>query len=121
VEIMLVEDNANFREIFRRELCGRCPSAIVREAANGEEAMKEVNSALAPQMIFMDFGLPGENGIQLTRKIKAQFPNIRIAILTCCDSPEYREAAFHNGADRYFLKDSLSWDEIDEFIGSPSA
>jgi len=121
VEIVLVEDNGFFREAFRQELCGRCSSAIVKEAANAEEAMQEINSFPPPQVIFMDFRLPGENGAQLTKKIKAQFPNVRIAILSSYDFPEYREEAFHNGADRYFVKDSLSWDEVEEFIGCPSA
>ena len=116
MQIMLVEDNDFLREAFRQELCRRCSSAIVKEAATAEEAMQEINSSPPPQLIFMDIRLPGENGLQLTKKIKAQIPNVRIAILTSYDLPEYREAAFHNGADRYFVKDSLSWNEVEEFI-----
>ena len=121
MEILLVEDNGFFREAFRRQLSGRCPSALIREAENGEQVMQEINRFVPPQIIFMDFRLPRENGIQLTKKIKARFPNVRIAILSSYDFPEYREEAFHNGADRYFLKDPLSWDEIEEFLECPSA
>jgi len=120
MRIMLVEDSDIFRETFKQELWWRCPSAIVEEAINGEEAMQRINSS-SPQMIFMDFHLPGENGIQLTKKIKAQFPNVRIAILTSYDLPEYRQAALKSGADQYFIKDSFSWDEVEEFVGCPSA
>jgi DNA-binding NarL/FixJ family response regulator len=121
MQIMLVEDNGFFREAFRQELCRRCSSAIVKEATDAEEAMQEINSFPPPQVMFIDFRLPGENGVQLTKKIKAQIPNVRIAILTSYDLPEYREAAFHHGADRYFVKDSLSWDEVEEFIECHSA
>ena len=120
MRIMLVEDNDIFREAFKEELLARFPAAIVKEATKGEEAMREIK--MSPlQIIFMDFHLPGENGIQLTKKIKAQFPNIRIAMLTSYDFPEYRQRAHQNGADRYFVKDSFSWDEIEEFIKGHSA
>ncbi len=120
MQIMLVEDNEVFRKAFKQELSGRCSSAVVTEAANGEEAMQEIEKAL-PQIIFMDFSLPGESGIQLTKKIKAQFPNVRIAMLTSYEFPEYRQAAFQHGADRYFVKDLFSWNEIEEFIECPAA
>ena len=71
--------------------------------------------------IVLRFRLPGENGIQLAQKIKAQFPSVRIAFLTSYDLPEYRQAALQNGADQYFVKDSFSWDEVEEFIKCHSA
>jgi len=120
MRIMLVEDNKIFREAFKEQLLARCPSAIVKEAANGEEALRGFPDS-SPQMIFMDFHLPGENGIQLTKMIKELFPNVRIAMLTSYDLPEYRQAAIRAGADQYFVKDSLSWDEVEDFIECHSA
>ena len=120
MRIMLVEDNDIFRETFKEELLGRLHSTIVKEAANGEEVIQKLNG-FAPQIIFMDLNLPGENGFQLTQKIKAQFPNVRIALLTSFDFPECRQAAVQYGAERYFVKDSFSWDEIEEFIKGHSA
>ncbi len=120
MRIMLVEDNDIFREAFKEDLLARCPSAIITEAANGEEAMQGFDGS-PPQIIFMDYNLPGENGIQLTEKIKGQFPSVRIAMLTSYDFPEYQQAAIRAGADRYFVKDSFSWAEVEEFIGCHSA
>jgi DNA-binding NarL/FixJ family response regulator len=120
MRIILVEDNDIFREAFKEELLAHCPSATVKEAANGEDAIQKINIS-PPQMIFMDFHLPGENGIELTKKIKAQFPKVRIAFLTSYDLPEYRQAAIQSGADRYFVKDSFSWDEVEGFIECHSA
>jgi DNA-binding NarL/FixJ family response regulator len=120
MRIMLVEDNENFRKAFKEQLLGRCPLAIIKEAGNGEEAMQGFDGS-PPQIIFMDYNLPGENGIQLTKKIKVQFPNVRIAMLTSYDFPEYRQIAMRAGADRYFVKDSFSWDEVEGFIECYSA
>lgn len=120
MRIMLVEDNDIFREAIKEDLLARYPSVIVKEAANGEEAMQGFDGS-PPQMIFMDFHLPGENGIQLTKMIKGLFPNVRIAMLTSYDLPEYRQAAIRAGVDRYFVKDSFSWDEVKEFIECHSA
>jgi DNA-binding NarL/FixJ family response regulator len=55
----------------------------------------------------MDLRLPGENGLELTKKIKAQYPGIIIVILTNYDLPEYREAAYQCGADHFVSKDSF--------------
>ena len=120
MRIMLVEDNKIFQKRFSEQLLARCPLAIVKEAANGEEVSQGFDGS-SPQVIFMDFHLRGENGIQLTKMIKGLFPNVRIAMLTNYDLPEYRQAAIRVGADRYFVKDSISWDEVEEFIECHSA
>jgi len=49
----------------------------------------------------MDIRLPGENGLELTKKIRAIYPNITIFILTQYDMPEYREAASQYDANPY--------------------
>jgi DNA-binding NarL/FixJ family response regulator len=90
--ILIVEDNAFFLHIL--------------EAANGDEAMQKIKT-LPPNAIFMDLRLPGENGLELTKKIKAQHPNIIVVILTNYDLPEYREAAYQCGADHFLPKDSF--------------
>jgi YesN/AraC family two-component response regulator len=66
----------------------------------------------------MDIRLPGVNGLQLTRRIKKDLPHIRIAIVTSYDLPEYQQAAIQYGADRFFVKDLLNWDEIEVFMRS---
>ncbi len=116
MRIMIVEDNKTFREIFKEQLLERYPSAIVKEAANGSEAL-QIFHDFSPQIIFMDFHLPGEDGFHLTKMIKGLFPNVRIAIITNYDFPEYRRAGIQAGVDRFFVKDSLSLEEIQDFIG----
>ena len=93
------------------------PTVAVDEAADGDEALQEIDAFL-PDLIFMDIKLPGENGLELTKKIKAAHPIITIFILTNYDIPEYREAAFHYGADRFLAKTSFNPIELEELVKS---
>jgi DNA-binding NarL/FixJ family response regulator len=81
------------------------------EAENGEETMKQVG-ANPPDLIFMDIKLPGENGLELTGKIKAKYPDVTVIVLTSYDSPEYREAAARVKADHFLSKGSSSKEAI---------
>ena len=104
--ILIVEDNAFFLQFLKEAMHLRFPSIDILEAANGEEAMQKIKT-LSPEAIFMDIRLPGENGLELTRKIKAQYPDIVVVILTNYDLPEYREAAHQARADHFISKDSF--------------
>jgi two-component system, response regulator YesN len=114
---LLVEDNRIYREAFKENLCQQFPAVLIDEAENGDEAIQKVH-ADPPQLIFMDIRLPVMNGLQLTQEIKNEFPNIRIVILTGYDLPEYRQAAVQYGADGFFVKGSLKWDEVAALIDS---
>ncbi|NIM99286.1 MAG: response regulator [candidate division Zixibacteria bacterium] len=109
VRALLVEDNASFRRSFKRILCVRFPCMDVEESTGGEEALQRVDT-LRPNLIFMDIKLPGKNGLELTKKIKTNYPSIIVVILTSCDLPEYRQAAYQNGAN-YFVSKSFSTSE----------
>jgi DNA-binding NarL/FixJ family response regulator len=93
---------------------------VIEEAGDGNEVLEKVEN-LCPALIFMDIRLPGENGLQLTKKIKKNHSDIKIVILTTYDLPEYREAAFQYGANCFMTKDSLDWGEIDTLIKSISS
>jgi len=60
----------------------------------------------------VDIRLPGENGLQLTRKVKQRFPQVCVIIVTSYDLPEYREAASHYGADHFVTKGASCWTEL---------
>ena len=108
---MVVEDNILFRESLRDSLRLRFPSIEIAEAGNGAEALGKIDS-LPPNLIFMDIQLPGQNGLELTEKIKKLHPDIVIIILTNYDLPEYREAAAKFKADYFFSKDSITLEDI---------
>ncbi len=115
LRVMIVDDSLSFRELFKAELSSRFPSIEVIDVGNGGEALKYL--ALYPiDLIFIDIRLPGENGLELTKKIKAGYKDGTIAILTIYDSQEYRKAAIQSGASYFIPKDSLSFGEIAKII-----
>ncbi len=103
--ILIVEDNATFRQSLREILHSEFPSLDIIEASDGEEALQKVGD-LTLDLIFMDIKLPGENGLSVTKKIKARHPEIPIVILTSYDLPEYREATKESKADHFISKGS---------------
>jgi DNA-binding NarL/FixJ family response regulator len=104
---MLVEDSSSFRQIVKVNLQDRFPSMHIIEAADGAEAFQKIHGH-PPNLILMDIRLPGENGLELTKRIKADYPEVIIVILTSYDSPEYREAAIRCKADYFFSKEAIS-------------
>ena len=87
------------------------------EAADGEEALRKIDTLL-PNLIFMDINLSGENGLKLSRKIKATHPETPIMILTSYDLPEYRQAAYESGASAFLVKGSFSLEELFTLVES---
>jgi CheY-like chemotaxis protein len=104
-EILIVDDNSMLRETTRSILESKFPDLRVFEAGDGKEACAQIQSHV-PDLILMDIKLPGENGLELTRKIKGSCPDVSIIIFTNHDLPEYRVAAFESGAD-FFLSKSM--------------
>ena len=115
--ILIVEDNALFRQTLRESLRMPFPTIAIDEAADGGEALQKVDGFL-PDLVFVDIGLPGENGLELTKKIKATHPDITIFILTDYDTPEYRKAASQCGADCFIDKTSFNQVRLEELVRS---
>jgi len=87
------------------------------EARDGKEALQKLN-AFSPDLIFMDIRLPGENGLEITEKIRRSHCQATIIILTSYDLPEYREAASMKGANYFMSKGSSTTEEILALVDS---
>jgi DNA-binding NarL/FixJ family response regulator len=116
-KILIVEDSAIFRKLLKETLHSRFPSMELFEAADGEEALQRIEASV-PNLIFMDIKLPGESGLDLTKKIKNQYPNIIIIILTAYNIPEYREAAAQAKGNYFLSKGSATKENILELVDS---
>jgi YesN/AraC family two-component response regulator len=114
---LIVEDSIFFRQLLRETLRSRFPSMNIDEAADGKEALQKIE-ALRPHIIFMDIKLPGENGLELTKRIKAQHSDVSIIILTSYDLPEYREAARQYRADHFLSKGTTTKEDIVTLVQS---
>ena len=117
IKVLIVEDNDRFRQAFKDNLQIVSPDLHIQEAVEGKECLEKVET-FRPQLVFMDIRLPGENGLSLTRKIKANHPEMLVVVLTSYDNPEYRDAALQSGASRFVSKDSLNFEEMAALIKS---
>src|SRR6058998_3185227 len=107
IRILLVDDQALFREGLRTLLSVRDGIEIVGEAANGEEALQGVKS-LKPQVVLMDLRMPVLDGVAANRRIHAEHPASRVIILTTFDDDEDVFEGLRAGAVGYLLKDAPS-------------
>ena len=108
---LLVEDSDTFRRTLRSLLSPRFPSMIFEEAKDSTEALEKITS-FDPALIFMDIKLPGESGLEITKKAREAHCQATIIILTSYDLPEYREAAIRNGAHYFISKGSTTTEEL---------
>jgi len=106
---LIVEDNATFRQMLKEILYARFPLMTIEEEPDGSELFRRIES-FHPRIVFMDIRLPGENGLELAKKIKMNYPDITVVILTSYDLPEYRQAARQSKADHFVTKDSPTQD-----------
>ncbi len=106
VRVLLVDDNPAFLDTAARELTADARVQIVGRAGSGEEALVHVQRA-PPDLVLLDISLPGMNGLEATRKIKA-WPNApRIVLVTIHDTSDYRVAGKAAGADGFIAKEEF--------------
>ena len=111
VKILIVEDHRSFRETLKECLNSELSWMILEEAANGREAMEKVGS-FRPDLIFMDILLPEASGLELTRKITANYPDTKVIIMTGYDSTGYQELAAQYCAKGFFSKAEVTEKDI---------
>jgi DNA-binding NarL/FixJ family response regulator len=109
--VLIIDDNAAFRESFRDLLVQNFPDMRIEEAADVKGSLEKV-SEHPTDLIFVDIELAGESGLELIRKIRAAHAGQVIAIFTSYDLPEYRAAAKQSGANYFFSKGGSSMDEV---------
>jgi DNA-binding NarL/FixJ family response regulator len=105
--ILIVDDQALFREGLRTLLSTRPEMQVVGEAANGEEAIGLVDR-LRPAVVLMDLQMPVMDGIQATIRIRDRWPDIPVLVLTTFDDDASLFGALKAGAAGYLLKDVSS-------------
>jgi len=103
IRVVIVEDHALTRAGLRTALSGTCE--VVSEAPDGLSGW-EIICREVPDVAVIDLGLPGIDGIELTQRVRAKLPSVRVVILTMIDLEEEVIAALAAGADAYCLKSS---------------
>jgi DNA-binding NarL/FixJ family response regulator len=114
IRVLLVDDQALFREGLRTLLSIRPDLEVVGEAENGRAAV-EMAAQLRPDVILMDLRMPVLNGVAATRQLQMEQPDSKVIVLTTFDDDEYVFDGLRAGAVGYLLKD-VSSDKLVEAI-----
>jgi two-component system, NarL family, nitrate/nitrite response regulator NarL len=105
IRLMLVDDHPLVRDGLRARLDSTPGLRVVAEAGTAAQALQAAQDT-QPDLVLMDIGLPGVNGIVATRQVLTALPRVRVLMLTMFDSPQTRREALAAGASGYLLKDS---------------
>jgi DNA-binding NarL/FixJ family response regulator len=106
ITVLLVDDHSLVRRGFRRMLEDESDMEVIGEAGDGEESIK-LAKKLKPQVVVMDCALPGMNGLQATRQIIEDSPDIAVLMLSMHSENTWVRQAIDAGAKGYVLKDAL--------------
>jgi len=104
IRVLLVDDQALFREGLETLLSVYEDIQVVGQASNGQEGV-EVAASVRPDVVLMDVRMPILNGVGATRRLKKALPQCRTIVLTTFDDDEYVFDALRAGAVGYLLKD----------------
>ena len=103
--VLIADDHALVREGLRAVLEGEEGIEVVGEAADGLEALRACGE-LSPDLVLMDVRMPGMDGLEATRQIKARMPGVAVVMVTMHENPDYLLEAVRAGAAGYVLKEA---------------
>lgn len=102
--VLIVDDHAVWRQGIKDVFRNEPDFAIVGECSDGTEALKTI-AAVNPDVVMMDVNMPGMNGMQVTRQIKAEKRKAVVVMLTAYDDSEQAVHALRAGAQAFCPKD----------------
>ena len=103
IRVLIVDDHTLVRDGIRALLALVADVEVVGEAANGKEALDKVKE-LTPDVVLMDISMPIMGGLEATRKIRREFPGIKVLALTQYDDSEYVIPIIEAGACGFVTK-----------------
>jgi two-component system, NarL family, response regulator LiaR len=109
ISVLLADDHAVVRKGIRDFLTEDPEIQVIAEAGDGAEAWRLI-AHHQPDVAILDIRMPHMTGIELTRRVKEQYPRVRVLILTAYDDEPYIFALLRAGADGYVLKTAQSSD-----------
>src|SRR6185503_6768268 len=107
IRVVIADDHNVVRKGIRDLLSDEDDIAVVGEARNGHEAV-DLATALQPDVVVMDIAMPELTGVEATRQIRTQAPDVRVLVLTAYDDDPYIYSLLDAGATGYILKTAES-------------
>jgi two-component system, NarL family, response regulator LiaR len=104
-QLLIADDHDLVREGLRAVLEGEPDIEVVGEARDGREAIEEARR-LRPDLVLMDVRMPRMDGLEATRRIKQELPEVSVMMVTMHENPDYLLEAVKAGAAGYVLKDA---------------
>ena len=119
IKVLLVDDHAIIREGLRSLLERQPEMEVIADTDDGRKSIELVRELL-PDIVIMDITMPGLNGIEATRQIIAEFPDVKVIALSIHSKRRYVADMLSAGATGYILKECL-FDELVQAIKAVAA
>ena len=103
---IVVDDYPPFLTALTSLLGGKNGIEVGRQAHNGEDALK-LAAEVKPDLVLVDFTMPGMNGIEVARKLKSAPGAPKVIVMSFHAEPEYRDMALQAGADAFLVKTEI--------------
>lgn len=103
IRVLIVDDHPIVRQGIRSVLANHADIQVVGEAESAS-TLFAIADSLRPDVLLLDIRLPGQSGIEITQRLKQEYPNIKVIILTTYDDEEYLFGALRAGAEGFLLK-----------------
>ena len=104
IKVLVVDDQKELAEEIGNVLSSDSELAFIGTAADGFDALEKIAQNM-PDVVLLDIRMPNMNGVVATQRIKAEYPDVKVVILTTFDDSDYILNAINNGASGYLLKD----------------
>lgn len=109
MKLLLVDDHTLVRKGLAHLLASCVENAEITEVEDAEQALRSLRDAV-PDVALVDIRMPGRDGLELLREVRAAWPTLPVIMLTCFDDSDYVKQALADGAAGYLLKDSTPED-----------
>ena len=103
IKVLIVDDHPVVRRGLQSLLADAKDLQVVGEASNGAEALQQI-AATRPNVVLMDIRLPNADGVQVTRRVRRDLPQVKVIILTTYDDEQHLFNAIEAGAHAFLTK-----------------
>src|SRR2546421_8072635 len=117
IRVLLVDDNASYRQRMARLLQTQADLEVIGQAAEGQEALARAR-VLQPDVVLMDFRMTGLDGYTAARAIVQEFPQVKVFMLTAFPGALDREKVARSGLEGLLVKDQPAAEIIEAIRSS---